>query len=370
VSPNPAKLAGILLKFYKTSARDLPWRRTTDPYAIWISEVMLQQTQVQTVVPRFEKFLRRFPTVEHLAGASEGAVCEEFAGLGYYHRARNLHRAAVAIVDHHDGKLPSTPEGLRALPGIGEYTAAAIAAIAFGVPVPSVDGNLVRVLSRIFTLPGKAGDKALRQAVHGHAAEMVKHGPPGEINQALMDVGATICSPDDPACGDCPLARLCGARALDTPERFPGKKTATKRAPLAIAFAMVRGEGGLLLEQRPLVGLWPGLWEPPSATGKAAKRALEKRLGARLSPGQATIGHTLTHRDVLATVHTVSGKSMGAPAANQRFVPDPLAMPLSTLAKKAILAWGKSAELTGPATVPPLREIPSAARRKNPGARP
>ena len=341
MSLKPAKLAGILLKFYKESARDLPWRRTTDPYAIWVSEVMLQQTQVQTVVPRFAKFLRRFPTVQHLAGSSEGAVCEEFAGLGYYHRARNLHRAAVAILGNHGGKIPSTLEGLRALPGIGEYTSAAIASIAFGVPVPSVDGNLVRVLSRIFTLPGKAGEKGLGQAVRDYALAVVKLGPPGEINQALMDVGATICSPDDPACGACPLARHCGAHALGLPEKFPGKKTATKRTSLAVAFAMVHDDRGLLLEPRPLVGLWPGLWEPPSATGEHGKRALEKRLGTRLSDGQATIGHTLSHRDVLATLHVASGKAAIVPSANQRFVADPLAMPLSTLAKKAIVAWGK-----------------------------
>ena len=341
VLPKPAVLARALLKFYKEFARDLPWRRTCDPYAIWVSEVMLQQTQVQTVVPRFEKFLRRFPTVEHLAGASEGAVCEEFAGLGYYHRARNLHRAAVVIRDQHGGKIPSSVEGLRALPGIGEYTAAAIASIAFGIPVPSVDGNLVRVLSRIFTLPGKVGDKALSQAVHGHATEVVQHGPPGEINQALMDVGATLCLPDDPACASCPLAHYCGAHAGGRPAEFPGKKTATKRAPLAIAFAMVRDDRGLLLEQRPLVGLWPGLWEPPSATGKAAKRALELRLGARLSASRATIGHTLSHRDVQASLHTITGKAAIVPTTSQRFVADPLAMPLSSLAKKAIVAWGK-----------------------------
>jgi adenine-specific DNA glycosylase len=177
----------------------------------------------------------------------------------------------------------------------------------------------------------------------------MEHGAPGDLNQALMDVGATRCAPDAPACGACPLKRVCAAHARGTPEAFPGRKPGTPRAPLAIAFALVEGPDGLLLEQRPLDGLWPGLWEPPSATGPAGKSALERRLGRRLSPRRATVLHTLSHKDVVATVHTAHGARPIVPTGPQRVVADPLGMPLSSLAKKAILAWR---------ALPPARRSP------------
>jgi A/G-specific adenine glycosylase len=330
----PAALRRALLAFYRKHGRDLPWRRTRDPYAIWISEVMLQQTQVQTVIPRFAKFLRRFPTVLALAAAEERTVCEAWAGLGYYRRARHLHKAARMIVSELNGQIPRLEADLRKLPGIGAYSAAAIASIAHAAKAAAVDGNLVRVLARVFSLPGRADDPALVAAVREKAQLLVDCRWPGEINQALMDIGATLCRPENPACLDCPLRRSCQALRGGQPTAYPGKKTRTVRKSLRIAFAWTENQGALLLEQRALDGLWPGLWELPSASGARAKLELGQRLGQKLGRPLAKISHVLTHRQVAATVYPATGK----PQSGQKWWKDPLAAPLSSLARKAILA--------------------------------
>jgi A/G-specific adenine glycosylase len=322
-----------LLAYYREHARDLPWRRTSDPYAIWVSEIMLQQTQVQTVIPRFGQFLRRFPTVAVLAAADETTVCEAWAGLGYYRRARHLHKAARQIVDQHGGKLPDSEAALRTLAGIGAYTAAAIAAIAFAEPVAAVDGNLVRVLARVLTLPGRASDPALVKRVREHAQELVQGKHPGDVNQALMDIGATVCRPTSPLCDDCPIRRHCAAHAAGNATAYPGPKVKAARQSIEIAFAWIEREGGVVLEQRPLDGLWPGLWELPSAAGPNAKTALAKRLGQRLGRVIATVTHDLTHRRVQASVYRVDGAKPSG-----RLWTDSLTAPLSALARKAILA--------------------------------
>jgi A/G-specific adenine glycosylase len=323
-----------LLAFYRKHARDLPWRRTCDPYAIWVSEIMLQQTQVQSVVPRFANFLHQFPTVSVLAAAHERTVCEAWAGLGYYRRARNLHKAARVIVSELGGRIPTVEAELRKLPGIGAYTAAAIASIAFAAKAAAVDGNLVRVLSRVFALPGRADDPALVRAVRERAQLLVDCQHPGEINQALMDIGATLCRPDNPACPGCPLHQTCEAFRENTPAAYPGKKTKAARKSLRIAFAWIEHQGALLLEQRALDGLWPGLWELPSASGARAKQELGQRLGQILDRPLARITHELTHRRVSASVYQAHAKAQ----ARQRWWKEPLAAPLSALARKAILA--------------------------------
>jgi A/G-specific adenine glycosylase len=323
-----------LLAFYRKHARDLPWRRTRDPYAIWISEVMLQQTQVQAVVPRFAGFLRQFPTIAVLAAADERTVCEAWAGLGYYRRARNLHKAARMIVGELGGTIPTSEPELRKLPGIGAYTAAAIASIASGAKHAAVDGNLVRVLARVFALPGRADDPALVRAVRAQAQVLVDCDRPGEVNQALMDIGATLCRPENPACPDCPLRPSCKAFRQGNPTKYPGKKSRAVRKSLRIAFAWIEHKGALLLEQRPLDGLWPGLWELPSASGPRAKRELAQRLGQKLGPPMAKISHVLTHRQVSASIYQVGARR----EAGQKWWKDPLAAPLSSLARKAISA--------------------------------
>ncbi len=329
-----ASLRRALLAFYRKRGRDLPWRKTRDPYAIWVSEVMLQQTQVQTVAPRFADFMSRFPDVEALASAQETTVCEAWAGLGYYRRARHLHRAARTIVAELHGEIPSGEAGLRKLPGIGAYTAAAIASIAFSAKTPAVDGNLLRVLARVFVLPGRADDPALLRAVHAQARRLVDCPQPGDINQALMDLGATLCHVENPTCRDCPLRRFCRASRAGTPTAYPGKKVRTTRQSLRVAFAWIDRDGALLLEQRALDGLWPGLWELPSASGARAKQALAERLGQELGPPLSRISHDLTHRRVSASVYRARAKTRPP----GRWWRDPLAAPLSSLARKAILA--------------------------------
>ena len=323
-----------LLAFYRKHGRDLPWRRTSDPYAIWVSEIMLQQTQVQTVVPRFAEFLRQFPTVAALAAADERTVCEAWAGLGYYRRARNLHKAARVVVSELGGEIPTSEAELRKLPGIGAYTAAAIASIAFAAKAAAVDGNLVRVLSRVFALPGRADEPALVSAVREQAQFLVDCQHPGDINQALMDIGATLCRPDDPACPACPVRQACQAFREGNPTTYPGKKTKAARKSLRIAFAWIENKGALLLEQRSLDGLWPGLWELPSASGALAKHELGQRLGHKLDRPLARITHELTHRRVSASVYQASALAQ----SGQKWWKDPLAAPLSSLARKAIVA--------------------------------
>ena len=329
-----AGLRRALLTFYGKHGRDLPWRKTRDPYAIWVSEVMLQQTQVQTVVPRFAAFLRQFPSIAALATAEERTVCEAWAGLGYYRRARNLHKAARVIVAEASGRMPESEAALRKLPGVGAYTAAAIASIAFGARAAAVDGNLVRVLARVFALPGRASDPALIRAVRAKAQVLVDCEQPGEVNQALMDIGATLCRPEDPDCVRCPLRRFCRAFYEEKSTAYPGKKVKTARKSLSIVFAWIERKGALLLEQRPLDGLWPGLWELPSASGPHAKQALAQRLGQPLGPRLAQVTHELTHRHVTAQVHQAIAKKQ----SGQRWWPDPLSAPLSSLARKAIVA--------------------------------
>ena len=333
----PATLQRALLAFYRKHGRDLPWRKTRDPYAIWVSEVMLQQTQVQTVIPRFANFLGQFPTVAALATAEERTVCEAWAGLGYYRRARNLHKAARMLVSEWHGQIPRFEADLRKLPGIGAYTAAAIASIAHSARAAAVDGNLVRVLARVFALPGRADDPALVAAVRAQAQLLVDCQQPGSINQALMDIGATLCRPDTPTCPVCPLSGSCQAFREGHPTAYPGKKIRTARKSLRIAFAWVEDKGALLLEQRPLDSLWPGLWELPSASGARAKHLLAQRLGQKLGRPLAQISHVLTHRQVAATVYQATGK----PQTGQRWWKNPLAAPLSSLARKAILAMNQ-----------------------------
>ena len=232
------------------------------------------------------------------------------------------------------GEIPDTESTLRQLPGIGAYTAAAIASIAFAERTPAVDGNLVRVLARVHALPGRADERALTLAVLEQARSLVDCGQPGEINQALMDIGATLCRPENPACRECPLRRACLAFKQGAPTAYPGGKVRATRKSLPIAFAWIEHEGALLLEQRPLEGLWAGLWELPSASGARAKRSLEQRLEQTLGKPLARIFHELTHRRVTASVYRATAK----PRPGQRWWKEPLGAPLSSLARKAIVA--------------------------------
>jgi A/G-specific adenine glycosylase len=254
-----------LLAWYDGNARDLPWRQDRDPYRVWLSEVMLQQTRVGAVLEHYRRFLQRFPTVQRLAGARESSVLAAWSGLGYYRRARMLHAAAKVIVNERKGKLPVTVAGLRELPGIGRYTAAAIASIAFDEPAAVVDGNVERVLGRVFgTSLGK------KDAWQG-AEDVLSRTRPGDFNQAMMELGATVCLPRQPRCSICPMLDLCATRGnLDR----PGKTTRQRQRK--ICYALDRRDKSIFLVQRPRhSSLMPGMWELPEmqaagATGRAS----------------------------------------------------------------------------------------------------
>jgi A/G-specific adenine glycosylase len=284
--------------------RDLPWRRSgppgrRDPYHVLLSEFMLQQTQVARVIDKFTLFLQRFPTLAHLAAAPVEDVLALWSGLGYYRRARLLHAAAQAIITDHAGRVPRDVETLRSIPGIGPYTAGAIASIAHGEPSPLVDGNVVRVLLRIEGRDGRASEKATTDWTWTRAASLVTAADrPGVFNEALMELGATVCTPKSPTCESCPLAKLCRAKMAGRQNQIPGPKAKAKRQPMAIACVVLRDvRGRLLLEERAHTGLWAGLWQPFSITSVAASKAAQRRevLAALREIGIPLEANALTH---------------------------------------------------------------------------
>jgi A/G-specific adenine glycosylase len=273
---DPAKVAALrvrLLEWYAQHARNLPWRRSSDPYAIWVSEIMLQQTRVAVVAERYQEFMGRFPTLISLALSPEQDVLALWSGLGYYRRARMLHKAAQFVAAHLGGNLPAQAEDLRALPGIGAYTAAAVASIAHGEPVAVVDGNVERVLCRLAGWEAgsrKGGGAALRRKIEDLAGRLLDRARPGDSNQAIMELGATVCAPRNPQCAVCPLAVDCKTQGEHkTPKRAPMMSRAVSYAlsvRTASAKGKRRGPGGreVLLEQRPAQQtVMPGMWELP-----------------------------------------------------------------------------------------------------------
>jgi A/G-specific adenine glycosylase len=273
-------LAELLTAWFRSAARDLPWRRTRDGYRALVSELMLQQTQVSRVVEKFEPFIARFPTPTALAAASEDEVLAAWQGLGYYRRARFLHAAAKAVVARHGGEVPSDAEALRALPGVGRYTSGAVASIVFGARAPIVDGNVTRVFQRLEAREGSASDAAVQAWAWERAEAFVAAArAPGVANEALMELGATVCTPAAPRCPACPLRASCRAHADARIDEIPAPKTRVARKDLVLVTACGRrADGAVLLEQRPRGGLWGGLWQPPT---------VESADGAELSPRAA-----------------------------------------------------------------------------------
>lgn len=260
--PSQKKIQTSLLHWFKKNKRDLPWRKTRDPYAIWVSEIMLQQTQVVTVIPYYHKFLKSFPTLRHLAKANLAKVLKVWEGLGYYSRARNLHRASQIVLNHFHGEIPTNLKDLLSLPGVGKYTAGAILSIAYNIEAPILDGNVKRVLSRLFAIPGnlKKTENLLWQA----SESLIPKGNANVFNSALMDLGSMICTPKDPQCPKCPLRNGCKGNALGRPETYP-TRTLKKPIPHVEAVsAVIIKDGKVLLFQRPPRGLLGGLWEFPN----------------------------------------------------------------------------------------------------------
>ena len=306
--PKPHEIARALLTHFDAHRRAMPWRETSDPYAIWVSEVMLQQTRVDTVIPYWTAWMERFPTVHDLADADLDDVLKRWEGLGYYSRARNLHGAAKMVRERFDGRVPDTVEELRQLPGVGEYTAGAVASIAHGVPTPAVDGNVRRVLSRLYDLEAPTAAQ-----LRSLAAELVPTDRPGDFNQALMELGATVCTPRSPDCDACPLAEWCEARRLGVQEQRPRPKARKSVPEETVRTAVIaRDDDALLLVRRPESGLLGGLWEFPGAPAgedgsgedgpdgggdwPAAIRALIEASGPPVQLDPVT--HTFSHKRV------------------------------------------------------------------------
>ncbi|HTR50873.1 MAG TPA: A/G-specific adenine glycosylase [Kofleriaceae bacterium] len=299
-----AAIAGAIVDHYARARRDLPWRATRDPYAIWVSEIMLQQTRVATVIPYWREWMARFPTLHALAAAPLDDVLAAWAGLGYYSRARNLWNGAREVAARWHGALPRRAAELREVPGIGPYTAGAIASIAFGERVPLVDGNVARVLARVFAITDDIKSAAGRRALWARAGELVAALPAeaaaGDLNQGLMELGATICAPTQPRCSTCPLAARCATRGDALPVSAPRKRA--HELPLLAREALWIERGGeVVLARRRGGGLFGGMWELPQA---ADRGAIARALGVARVDAEPVAHHeqTLAHRRLQISV--------------------------------------------------------------------
>ena len=320
----------------------MPWRRTREPYPVWLSEVMLQQTQVATARPYYDAFLDRFPTLADLARARPADVLAAWAGLGYYRRARHLHEAARTVMRDHAGRVPNDPEAFGRLPGVGRYTRGAVLSICFDRPLAVLDGNVARVLSRWYALPAAIRDPRGARQLWGLAESLVSMRRPGDWNQAVMELGATVCTPRAPACGTCPVRAGCNAYRLGRVGEFP--PVAPRRAPETMrrALALITRRGRVLMERRE-GALLAGLWEPPGvelANEKAPAKILGAALAnlglhARLVRSNQTVRHTITHRAITVEVWRGVLESAAPRKARLRWVnPARPEVPLTALARK------------------------------------
>jgi A/G-specific adenine glycosylase len=302
---NVPALNDALIAWFEAHKADLPWRRTKDPYAVWLSEIMLQQTQVATVIPYYERFLARFPTVGALAAASLDEVLKLWEGLGYYSRARNLHRAAQMVVDTFGGIFPSGAGELLRLPGVGRYTAGAIASIAFGQDVPLLDGNVIRILTRLFDIADDVNQPATQTALWDLAGQLLPRGRAGAWNESLMEFGRRICTPKSPACDACPITDHCVARRLGVQNERPVKRPRARTPHYDVTAAVTRRDDGrILIAQRPPEGMLGGLWEfpggkrePGETLAECLRREIHEELGLEIAVGDpiGTVQHAYSH---------------------------------------------------------------------------
>lgn len=269
------KIADPLLTWYDSGHRDLPWRQNKDPYRIWVSEIMLQQTRVEAVIPYYERFMERFPDVGALAEAKEETLLKYWEGLGYYSRVRNMHKAAVTLMQDYDGRMPHTWEELQKLSGIGSYTAGAIASIAFGQPVPAVDGNVLRILSRLrmdeeyITLP------AVKKRVESELSKIMPPKRPGDFNQAMMELGAMVCIPNGiPKCENCPWSKLCEAHKNGCVTEYPRREEKKKRSIEHKTVLLLKEGSQIAIEKRPAKGLLAGMYQFPMREGHLSEKEL------------------------------------------------------------------------------------------------
>lgn len=321
-----------LIDWYHTEFRDLPWRRTKNAYAIWVSEIMLQQTQVKTVIPYYERFLQRFPALKDLAQSDLSDLLKIWEGLGYYARARNMRKAAQVILKHHKGIFPNTLKAVKALPGVGTYTAAAILSIAFDQDLPVVDGNVNRVLCRVFRIDVDPKSPSGKKKMHELAEQMLARGRAGIYNQALMELGALICTPRSPKCQLCPVSELCEARLHGERDKYPVKSPKPKRPHYPIAAGLVWNETKLLIDRRRENAMLGGLWEFPGGKIKpgetpqqAVQREVMEELGivVHVDDFFITVEHGYTHFTITLHVyncHYMSGEPQPLGCADWKWV--------------------------------------------------
>jgi A/G-specific adenine glycosylase len=325
-------IAQPLLNWYDRHARSLPWRDNPTPYRVWVSEIMLQQTRVETVVPYFERWMQRFPNLAALAAATEQDVLQAWEGLGYYSRARNLHRAAMQVMKHHNGNIPADREALEKLPGIGRYTAGAISSIAFGKDEPALDANIRRVLARVFNIDIAARSPAGERLLWDLAERTLPPGRAGDYNQALMDLGSSICTPRAPACLICPLSEMCEARALGVQEARPVLEAKQAVPHFTVTAAVIQRDAQILIARRPSEGLLGGLWEFPGGKlegeetlPQGLQREIREELGVDILVGESfgVYRHGYTHFKV--TLHAfccslTTGEPLALHASEIRWV--------------------------------------------------
>lgn len=307
-----------LLNWYRKYYRELPWRQDKDPYKIWVSEIMLQQTRVETVIPYFKNFIRQFPTIQSLAIADEEKVLKAWEGLGYYSRARHLHAAAKEVMENYHGEVPNDPEKLSRLKGIGPYTQGAILSIAFDMKWPAVDGNVFRVLARLFALTDDIAQSSSRKKFEEIARSLIPEESPGDFNQALMELGATICKPTSPTCLLCPIREDCQAFHQGKQEEFPVKRKARPARKIPVVFLWITDNKSILLEKRKEHGLLAGMWALPTIE-KVDKSNIDEKISKYLHEKSINytkwryIGqfdHIFTHRHWIIHLYSVNTESV------------------------------------------------------------
>ena len=322
----PDRIADLLLAWYDQHARTLPWRGIHDPYRTWVSETMLQQTRVETVMGYYARFLERFPTVADLAAAPEDDVLKMWEGLGYYSRARNLHKGAKQVMAEFGGKIPADVEQLRKISGIGPYTAGAIASIAFDQPVPAVDGNVIRIVSRLRGIRENVGIPSVRRALEGEAASLVPQLRPGDFNQALMDLGSAICTPGTPSCEKCPLRDECDAYAAGDAEDLPVLPRKNPPKVIDYAVCLIFSGDRVLMRQR-TEAMLKGLWVFPMAEGKYTLRqvpaAVKKltKLAAKDVQSAGEAKHVFTHQIWQMQLYTMTVPEDAQAPNGYQFIP-------------------------------------------------
>lgn len=309
--PDEGKTAAIqqkLTEWFEANRRDLPWRRDRDPYKVWVSEIMLQQTQVDTVIPYFERFIERFPTVHALAAAAEEDVLKAWEGLGYYTRARHLHSAAKDVVELYGGVVPDDLPSISRLKGIGPYTAGAILSLAYGRREPAVDGNVMRVMARLFSLRDDIAKAATRVKIEALVRHLLPPAAPGTFNESLMELGALICTPRNPACLICPLLAECQAQKAGIHDQLPVKRRKPQIKSVSLVCGVIVRQGRVLVCRRPDRGLLAGMWEFPNTEHTEVSRLLPE-LGIAWGKRLGSVPHVFSH--VKWLVHVYSGEVRG-----------------------------------------------------------